>query len=173
MEKVKAEFELLGMQAKAAKLEELEFVTLFTNLGLPQEVITRLQALFYEVKVIAGQTINIGKIILMKLMEFVKENQNMAIGLAIGIGISVLASALAAAVPLFGSFLAGIAFTITALIAIPLGALRGHRLDKVLNGEITGDSLIEDMITIAKKFWALLVDIFSAVKDSLEEKSYA
>jgi len=38
--------------------------------------------------------------------------------------------------------------------------------------EYVGDSLFEDMITIIKRFWALLVDIFSSVKDSLNEKTY-
>lgn len=169
MEKVKAEFELLGMQAKAAKLEEVDFIAWLINKGLPPEVVNRLKELFCKIQYIGGQAINIGKIIIMKLMQFVDENQHMVIGMAIGIGISVLASAMAAAVPLIGGLLSGIAFTITAFIVIPLGTLQGHRLDKALNGELTGDSLIADMITIARRFWELFVDIFSTIKDSMEE----
>ncbi|MGJ0310771.1 hypothetical protein [Aliarcobacter cryaerophilus] len=173
MDTTKGQFELLGLQAKAAKLEEIDFITNFTNLGLPQEVITRLQSLFKEVKDIAGQTINIGKIIIMKLMEFVKNNPNMAIGLAVGVGLSVLAGMLASTVPFVGVWLSGIVSTIVGFITIPVGLLRGHRLDKALNDkEYVGDSLFEDMITIMKKFWKLLVDIFSSVKNSLEEKQY-
>ncbi|SFV56937.1 hypothetical protein MNB_SV-9-468 [hydrothermal vent metagenome] len=173
MNKVKGQFELLGLQAKAVKLEELEFVTTFTNLGLPKEVITRLQGLFNEVKEIAGQTINIGKIIIMKLIEFVKENPNMAIGLAIGLGLSILSGMLISSIPIIGQGLNAIITPIVALIVIPVGVLRGHRLDKALNNkEYVGNSLFEDMITIIKKFWALLVDIFSSVKDLLNEKTY-
>jgi len=173
MDKVKGQFELLGLQAKAIKLEELEFVTTFTNLGLPQEVITRLQVLFNEVKEMAGQTINIGKIIIMKLIEFIKENSNMAIGLAVGLGLSILSGMLISSIPLIGQGLSLLIAPIIALIIIPVGTLRGHRLDKAINSkEYVGDSLLEDMITIIKKFWTLLVDIFSSVKDSLNEKNY-
>ncbi len=173
MDKVKGQFELLGLQAKAAKLEELDFITMFTNLGLPQEVITRLQGLFNEVKEIGGQTINIGKIIIMKLIEFVNENPNMAIGLAVGMGLSILVGMLTSTIPIIGVWLNGIVVPLVALITIPIGVLRGHRLDKALdNKEYVGDSLYEDMITVIKKFWELLVDIFSAVKDTLNEKKY-
>ena len=133
MDKVKGQFELLGLQAKAVKLEELEFVTTFTNLGLPQEVITRLQGLFNEVKEIAGQTINIGKIIIMKLMEFVKTNPNMAIGLAVGLGLSILSGMLISSIPFIGQGLSLIITPIVAIIVIPVGILRGHRLDKALD----------------------------------------
>lgn len=173
MDHAKGQFELLALQAKAAKLEEIEFVTAFTNLGLPQEVITRLQTLFHEVKEIAGQTINIGKIIIMKLIEFVKENPNMAIGLSVGIGLTILSGMLINLIPVIGNWLSTLITPIVALIVIPVGTLRGHRLDKALNDEMyVGDSLIEDIITICKKFWAVLVDIFMAVKDDFMEKSH-
>ena len=143
MTTTQAEFQLIGLQAKALKLKELDFIATFTNLGLPQEVVTRLQGLFHEVKEIAGQAINIGKIIIMKLMEFVQENPNMAIGLAIGIGLSILSGMLISLVPIIGNGLSAIITPIIALIVIPVGILRGHRLDKVLDEkEYVGDSLL-------------------------------
>ena len=71
---------------------------------------------------------------------------------------------------MIGQALSVIITPIIALILIPLGILRGHRLDKALNDEeYIGDSLFEDMITIIKKFWMLLIDILSSVGHSLAE----
>jgi len=164
MDKSKAEFELFGLQAKAIQLDELEFVTFFTNAGLPQEIITRVQVLFDEVKEIAGQVIHIGKIILMKLVDFIKENPNMAIGMAIGVGLGILVNL----IPFIGSFIA----PVVTVVGMTIGGLRGHRLDKIQNGEHVGDSMIEDMITIAKKFWKLFSEIFSTLKEYFVEKNY-
>lgn len=172
MEKPMARFEILSLQAQASRFQELDFVVEFTNRGLPQEVITRLQPIFREVRDIAGQTINIGKIIIMKLVEFVKQNPNMSIGIAVGIGLSALAGMITSAIPFIGQWLSPLVSAVVALIAIPIGALRGHRLDKVINGEVKSDSIIEDLITIAKKFWALFVDIFYAIKNEISEKKY-
>ena len=44
MESAKAQFELIGLHAKAQDLQEVDFVTQLTNKGLPQEIITRLQS---------------------------------------------------------------------------------------------------------------------------------
>ena len=50
--------------------------------------------------------------------------------------------------------------------------LRGHRLDKIQKGEAVGDSLMEDLITVAKKFWSFISEIFFAVKDYFVERNY-
>ncbi|MDP3008540.1 MAG: hypothetical protein Q8N30_05655 [Methylococcales bacterium] len=124
MNKNQATFEVLLLQAEASNLDKVETMAFLSNHGIPLEVITRMNSLWDEVMTIGGQAINIGKIIIMKLIQFVKENPNMVIGLAIGLAIGMLANS----VPYIGQFLA----PLVTLVFSTLGVLHGHRLDNRL-----------------------------------------
>ena len=167
MNEAQAKLKLLALESEVNNFDKLDMIVKLTNLGLPQEFITRMQDLFNFTKKIGRQTIHIGKIIIKKLIDFINENPNLTIGLAVGIGLAVLAGMLTSMVPIVGGPLSGIVSSIVATITIPLGVLRGHRLDKVMKGEYVGDSIIEDIVTIAKKFWSLFVDILASLKDIL------
>lgn len=170
MNTAQGKMELLVLQAKAEQINEADFIADLVNKGLGADIIARLQILLSKMVYIGDQIIHIGKIILMKLWEFIKENPHMVIGFAIGVGLTGLSSMLIASVPFFGSVLSALITPIVALIVIPIGTLVGHRLDKRANNEITGDSLLEDLITISKKFWQLFTDILSSVQTLLKEK---
>ena len=43
--------------------------------GVPPEIVTRLEDLWKATKVIAGEVINVGRIIVIKILEFANENQ--------------------------------------------------------------------------------------------------
>lgn len=155
MDKNKATFEALLLQAEASGLDKVEAMAFFSNQGVPLEIITRMDSLWEQTVIVAKQVLNIGKIIIMKLIQFIIENPNMVIGVAIGIGLGMISNA----IPFIGGFIA----PIVTIAFATIGALRGHRLDKVLKGEYVGDSLIEDAITIIKKFWNFFCEIFNAV----------
>lgn len=165
MDKVKGKMDLLILESKASSFDEIEFVTDLTNKGVSKEIVTRLQLLGSQIKYVANQSIKIGKIILMKLWDFIKENPNLAIGMAIGLGLAVLAGMLLSIIPFIGTWLAGVIAPIFVIIV----AYKGHRLDKIAKGELVSESIVEDTITIVKQFWQLLVDIFSSVKDELRD----
>lgn len=167
MDKINAQMELLALEARLSKFNELDFITELTNKGLANEIVTRLQIIGEKVSYVANQSFQIGKIILMKLWDFIKENPNLSIGFAIGLGLALLSGMLVNVVPFIGTWLSGIVTPLVALITIPVGTLRGHRLDKLTKGEIVADSIMEDLITIVKKFWNLLVDIFKTLKDEI------
>lgn len=150
-----ATFKALLLQAETTNFDKVDAMAYFSNKGLALEVLTRLDYLWEKTVELGGQILNIGKIIIMKLIKFITDNPSMVIGVAIGVGMGVLVNM----IPFIGQFLAPI---VTA-IAATYGALRGHRLDKVMRGEYVGDSLMEDAITIAKKFWAFLYDILSTL----------
>lgn len=169
MEKAKGKMDLLMLHAKAADFNVTDFIMELINKGLPNEIVTRLQLLGNQIKYIGEQSINIGNIILMKLWDFIKENPNLAVGFAIGLGLATLVGMLINLIPWIGAWLSGIITPIIAIVTIPIGTLKGHRLDKVAKGEPVSDSILEDLITIAKKFWTLIVDIFTAVKDELRD----
>lgn len=155
MDKNQATFEVLLLQAEASQLDKVETMAFLSNNGIPLEVITRMNLLWEEVLEIGGQIINIGKIIMMKLIQFIKENPNMVIGLAIGVALGMLANA----VPFIGQFIAPILSAVLGTI----GVLHGHRLDKAVKGEYLGDSLMEDAITVTKKFWSFFYEVFNLV----------
>jgi len=155
-----AQLKLGLLNAQAAQMNKLDLITRFTNKNLPQEIVTRLEWLWEETKVVAGEVIQIGKIILMKIWEWVERNPNMVIGMAIGGAIGALTSL----VPFIGPFLAPIA---TAL-GIVIGGLAGHRVDKKSEGQVLGDgkmAIAEDVITMAKEFFKLLAAIFLGLKE--------
>ncbi|MBK1643142.1 hypothetical protein CKO25_00425 [Thiocapsa imhoffii] len=155
MDKNKALFEAMALQAEASGLDRVETMAYFSNQGLPLEVVTRMDSLWDQTVKVGEVILNIGKIILLKLVQFVRANPNMAIGFAIGLALGMLTNA----VPYIGPIIAPImTFLLTAMTA-----LRGHRLDKVLRGEYVGDSIIEDLITITKQFWSLLWDILNVI----------
>jgi hypothetical protein len=155
MQKNEANFEVFVLQAETASFDKVDAMAYFSNKDLPLEIVTRLDYLWDKTVEVGGQVVNVGKILVVKLIKFITDNPSMAFGVAIGIGLGVLVGM----IPFIGSFIAPI---VTA-IAATYGALRGHRLDKIMKGEYSGDSLMEDAITIAKQFWALLADIFHAL----------
>ena len=167
MNQAKGKLNLMSLEAQAVLLKEIDFVTLLVNANFPTEITSRLSKLLSATKKIGEQVIHIGKIILMKVLDFVKENPNLSIGIAVGLSLSIISGLLSITVPFIGTWLSTIVTPLVAMITVPAGLLYGHRLDKIIesDGEV-GNSLVMDLITATKLFWALLVDIFSSVKDA-------
>lgn len=161
-----ANFEQTILNAEAASISSGDIYAWLRESGLPSEAAIRLQGLLDVTREVGGRVINVGKIILIKLIEFVKAHPNLAIGIALGAAIGALVNM----VPFLGPLLAPIAI----LIGVTLGALAGHGLDKANSGEVknTGQLAIgQDVIEIAKAFFALLIGIFNATLDGQVLKS--
>jgi outer membrane lipoprotein SlyB len=155
-----AKLELALLNAKTYGIDRIDMITRFTNRGLAQEVVTRMDELWDKTKVIAGETIQIGKIIIIKIWEFIEANPNMAIGIAVGAAVGALAHM----IPFIGSFLAPITMALGAVI----GGVAGHRLDKMNKDQRVSYGLIgiaEDVVSIAKEFFRLFAEIFNALKE--------
>lgn len=104
--------------------------------------------------------IEIGRLILVKLIEFVNANKNLATGAALGAGIAVLISG----VPLIGPLLAPIA----TILGVSIGAIAGHRLDiKNADANVARSNhpidIGQDLIEVAAAFFSLLIAIFKIV----------
>ena len=154
-----AQMKLMGMQADTKNINWIEAVVNFTNNNVPAEVVTRLKELWETTKTIAGQVYEIGKILVMKIIEFILANPNMAIGAVIGVAIGSLTNM----IPFIGTMLAPLAMAIGAFF----GAVAGHRLDKLVKGEITSfkdSNIFADLISVSKEFWKLLSEVFQALK---------
>ncbi|MCG6898162.1 MAG: hypothetical protein LJE60_13810 [Thiocapsa sp.] len=155
MDRDKAVFQAMALQAEAARLDRVETMAYFSITGVPLEVITRLDSLWDKTIEVAETTLDIGKIVLLKLIQFIKANPHAGIGLLIGLALGMLINA----VPYVGPIIAPVA----AVALTVVSTLSGHRLDTALRGDYTGDGLIEDLITITKQFWTLIWDIMNSI----------
>jgi len=153
-----ATLEVSMLHADANTFNFSEIAVDLATRKLPLEVVTRLQSLWDTTKIIAGEVITTGRIIVLKIWEFIKENTNMAIGVVIGAAIG----ALVGLIPFIGPLLAPIAMAIGATV----GGLTGGRMDDIAKGVNVTNTMFEDLISAAKKFYALLAEIFNALKEN-------
>lgn len=155
-----ANLNLTILNAEAEKFSSSDIYLWLRESGLPSEIAIRLKNLVDTVKDVAGSVISIGKIILIKIMDFVKSHPNLVIGMAIGAAVAALTSM----IPVLGSILA----PIVALFSVTVGAVAGHRTDMLANGQTVNmsDDIIaigQDIIEIAKEFYKFLADVFNAI----------
>ena len=135
------------LNAKYAKRDFTDVVVELLSKGITPEIATRLEELWGKTKVVAGEVVHIGKIIVAQIVEFVSENQSLAIGVALGAAVG----ALTALIPFIGPIIAPFATVI--------GAVYGGTV-------VSGDGIF----TIANKFFKLLADIINATVDYWKEK---
>jgi hypothetical protein len=157
---------LMTMESKAKQITALDIFNELTSKGLSQEAITALKEISLKTaKDIAGKTIEIGKIILMKIMDFIKENPGLSIGMAIGGAIG----ALAIFIPFIGAFIAPMSIALGVAIGGAIGnQMQNTKEGKLSSGGVAGE--IENAIDIAKKFFNLLKEIFMAIFNPEELK---
>ena len=157
-----AKLKLSILNSNAIELDRVDTVTQLTNMGLPQEVITRIEELWEKTKIVGGQVIHIGKVILAEIMKFIKENPHLSVGLALGAALG----ALTGMIPFIGPLLAPLVAALTMVV----GGIAGLRLDR---GEDPGDDFIgvtQELILIAKKFFELFANILNALQGEFSQE---
>jgi ElaB/YqjD/DUF883 family membrane-anchored ribosome-binding protein len=156
-----ANLELFILSSEAEAMSSSDFYAWLKERGLSDEAAIRLKAVAEITAEVGKRVINVGKMILIKIMEFVKAHAHLAIGIAIGAAIG----ALVGAIPWIGWILSPVA----TLIGVSAGALAGHRLDKADVGTPQNSGLVaigQDIIEIATAFFKLLVDILTLTLDA-------
>tara|TARA_B110000211_G_C13816526_1_gene437272 strand:- start:197 stop:655 length:459 start_codon:yes stop_codon:yes gene_type:complete len=146
-------FELTLLNAEHAREQFDDILVEGLALGIPAEIMTRLESLWTVTKAIAGEMIAIGKILVTQIFAFLRAHPGIAVGLLLGAAVGVLT----AAVPFIGPLLAPIAAS-ASMIA---GAAIGATFDA---GTPSSDPLVA-MIQLAKAFFEFLQSIFQAVRD--------
>lgn len=155
---MQAQFEMALLNAEAESTSSSNLYLWLRESGMPSEVAIRIQSLVDQTAVVAGQVYCIGKIVVIKIIEFVKAHPDMAIGMVVGASVGALTSM----IPFLGPYLAPIAIAIGATV----GAVAGHRSDKMDMGLTVNTGVIafaQDLLEIAMEFFKLLIDIFNAV----------
>lgn len=143
------ELTLLNAETSDASFEDT-FVA-GVEQGLPAEVLTRLKELWDETKLIGGELVAIGKIIVQKIFEFLKGNHNLTVGFAMGAAVG----ALVGGIPFIGPMLAPLSMLLAGLY----GAGTFAATEK---GIYTGAPFTA-MMVLAEKFFELLKSIFNGV----------
>ena len=162
LSEAEAKLKLSILNSNAIELDRVDTVAELTNMGLPQEVITRIEDLWEKTKEVGGQIIHIGKVILAEIMKFIKENPNLAVGVAIGAALGALISL----IPFIGPLLA----PLVSVVSMAVGGIAGLRLDR---GEEPRDDLIgvtQELILIAKKFFELFANILNALQGEFSQE---
>lgn len=169
---VEQKMALMQMKGNAGRISLEDRYNDLKQSGLPLEAIGALTDLSMKTaKTIAGEVIDIGKIIVMKILDFVKENPTLSIGIAIGGAIG----ALAAFIPFIGPFIAPLSIGLGAAA----GAVIGNQISGVDNlndgvdkiGELADSPItttLKNAIDIGKKFFQLLKDILVAIFNKTE-----
>lgn len=143
-------------QVDADSMSSSELYAWLVDTGLPHEVTIRLHELISYTKKVGSKVIAVGKIVLIKILEFVKAHPFLVIGAGIGTVVGAAVASLITAVPFLGQLLAPVAMALGITITA-IGAVAGHRLDKRFQG------VGEDVFEIAQEFFKLIRDVFNTV----------
>ena len=147
-----AKLDLVVIEGDIVEESKLDLVTRLTNSGLPQEVVTRVSQLWDVTKKIGDEIYQIGKIIISKIMAFLKANPNLTAGIAVGLAVGIL-------IPFVGPILMP--------LAIAIGAVLGVRLDNYEQGSpmaVDAIGVSHEVVMMARKFFDLIIEIFDAVQ---------
>ena len=160
-----ARLELALWQAEADMASSSNLYIRLTEMGLPSDVAIRLKELQEVVKPIGEKMVSIGKIIVLKLIEFMEKYPNLLTGIALGAAVS----SLLASIPFLGPILAPLALP----LGIAVGAIAGHRVDMAKGGRMNGDfgviEIAQDVIEIARAFFQLFIDTLMAISGEFSQ----
>ena len=155
-----ANLKLAIWNAEAESVKSGDLYIELQTLGLPEEVVSRLHQIFTYTKKVASKVFSVGKIVLVKIIEFVKAHPFLVIGFGIGAVVGSAIASLVISIPFIGQLLTPVAVMLGVSISV-VGAVVGHRLDKQFQ------NVGEDVVEIAQAFFALLTDVFGTVFRSI------
>lgn len=141
-------------QVDAETMSNSELYVWLSDSELSPEITIRLHELATFTKRIGSKVFAVGKIVLIKIIEFVKAHPFLVTGAGIGAAVGTAVATLITAIPFLGQLLAPVAIALGIAITV-VGAVVGHRLDKGF------PSVGEDIVEIAQEFFKLLADVFN------------
>lgn len=158
------EMSLWHVEAESIKTSDL-YVWL-SECGLPHEVTTRLHELATYTKKVGSKVFAVGKVILVKIIEFVKAHPKLVAGVGIGIAIGLAVNHLVSSIPYVGYLLAPLTTALATTLGIVVFGIAGHRSDKRDQGKEIQNGIFgvaEDVVEVVVAFFQLIVDVFNVV----------
>lgn len=149
--------DLFSINNETFDMDKTDYMVWLGTKGIPIDIITCLDSLWNTTKQIGHTTIYIGKVIIMKLVEFIEAHPHAAIGLVLGAAIGALVNM----VPFIGPLLAPLTTTIGAIY----GFCVGTKVDYTSCND--PKTPFEALIRLAKDFFAQLAEIFRILKTEL------
>ncbi|MDH4562309.1 hypothetical protein [Pseudomonas sp. BN411] len=146
-------FELTLLNAAVSREQLDDVLVMGLNRGIPPEIMTRLESVWGMTRTIAGEVVAIGKIVVMKIFEFLKANPNLTIGIALGAAVGTLI----AGIPFLGAMLAPLVTALSILYGAAVGATKDAGGDPSDAYAAVGH--------LAKKFFELIQEIFLSIQD--------
>lgn len=164
--RAQASLEMALWQVEADTVTSGDLYARLRSLGLAPEIAIRLKELATVTKKIGDKLVSLGKIVLLKLMDFIERHPYLAAGIALGAAIALLIST----VPILGQILAPLA----AIVGITGFALVGHRMEKSkgLHTERIPQpfELAQDAVEITRIFFQLFIDTIQAIAGELSDQ---
>lgn len=151
-----AKLKMTLWNAEAEATSSSDFYLWLQDMGLPQEVVTRLHQLISNTIKVGKKVVSIGKIVILKIIEFVKAHPFLVTGIGISAVVASAIYSLIVSIPFLGQLLEPVARALGISIVVT-GAVIGHTLDKQFAG--VGQNIVE----VATEFFKLLTDVFSAI----------
>ncbi|MCE2660396.1 MAG: hypothetical protein LW854_19480 [Rubrivivax sp.] len=144
-------FELTMRNAQTSLMSFDDVVIDAVSRGVPPEVITRLKGIWEQTKVIAGEVVAIGRIIVREIVNFLRQHPRIALGIALGAAVT----ALIGGIPFVGPLLQPFSLWLGTFYAAGVGAAMEM-------GDYSG-SPFTAAIELAKHFFELITRIFRSV----------
>ncbi|MBE9231435.1 hypothetical protein IQ231_06965 [Cuspidothrix issatschenkoi LEGE 03284] len=151
-----AKLKITLWNAEAESTSSSDLYLWLQEIGLPEEVVTRLHEMIRNTIRVGKKVVSIGKVVLIKIFEFVKAHPLLVTGVGICTVVACAIYSLTISIPFLGQFLEPAARALGIGI-VTTGAVIGHILDKQFTG--VGENIVE----VAREFFQLLTDVFSAV----------
>lgn len=143
--------------AEVESFDSRDFYIWLQDMGLPESVVMRLHDLAHKTVHMGKKVVSIGKVLLLKIINFVKENPCLVAGAGIGTVFGAAIYTLINSLPMgLGQILEPIA-RILGLGAASLGASLGHSLDRELK------SMSQSLQEAASSFFSLLANVLRSL----------
>ncbi len=154
-----SKLKLMLWNAEVEGFSSHDFYIWLQEMGLPESVVTRLHDLASKTIQFGKKLVSIGKVLLFRIIEFVKENPCLVAGTGVGAVIGAAIYSLIGSLPLgLGQFLEPLA-KILGLGAVSLGASVGHSLDRELKG------FSQSLQEAANSFFNLLAGVLRSLSN--------
>jgi hypothetical protein len=128
----------------------------FRGMNIPPEISSRLLDLMRITRKVGSKVFAVGKIILLKILDFIKKHPLLVTGLGIGAVLGMAVAGLILSVPFLGTILAPLAKVLGLTITIA-GGVMGHRLDQAIPG------VSQDIGEIINEFFSFFYAVFNAI----------
>jgi hypothetical protein len=128
------------------------------ELGLPKRILAQLCKLVKLTRKFAGETFFIGKMILIRILHFIKVHPFLVTSIGLSVVIANIVASLIASIPVFGGYLISLLSALKIDILLKVGsAIYGVILDERF------PSLGKSVFEIAEDFFCLFIDVFNII----------